>query len=303
MQTRALRTLVSIARAGSFAGAAAELNMTLSAVSMQVKALETELGTPLFDRAFRPPRATPAGRAVTEQAVRILAAEEALLDLCVPGDRLAGRYRLGFVATASVRLLPGFVRRAREALPEARFVFETGLSAALETRVLSGALDAAVVTAGEAEGKGHVTGLAHHDIRFEPLAFAADAALMRDDPRETLAAAPFLQFRPNTGIGTRVAAQLDTMETGPRLVLDSIETIMECVRERLGATFLPRPDIERYRGADTVIFDVPGVVVSRRLVLATRAGDALTAKAPLLTDLMGEARDSENEGCGGCDIP
>jgi len=253
-------------------------------VSMQVKALETELGILLFDRAFRPPRATPAGRAVTEQAVRILAAEDALLDLCVPGDRLAGRYRLGFVATASVRLLPGFVRRAREALPKARFVFETGLSAALEARVLSGALDAAVVTAGEDPS----AGLAHHEVRHEPLAFAADAALMRGDPRATLAASPFLQFRPNTGIGTRVAAQLDGMETGPRLVLDSIETIMECVRERLGATFLPQPDIERYRGADTVIFDMPGVAVSRRLVLATRAGDALTGKAHLLTDLMGD---------------
>ena len=43
MQTRTLRTLTRIAQLGSFAAAAEQLNMTLSAVSSQMKALEAEL--------------------------------------------------------------------------------------------------------------------------------------------------------------------------------------------------------------------------------------------------------------------
>ena len=258
--------------------------MTLSAVSMQMKALESELGTALFDRSFRPPRLTPAGRGILVHARTLLAAEEALFDLCAPHDRLSGRYMLGFVVTASVRLLPGFVGRARAVLPDVTFVFETGLSETLEARVLSGALDAAVVTAGAAPDPG----LARHVVRHEPFAFAVHKALLRSDPRETVAQAPFLQFRPGTGIGRQVGSVIDPLKTGPRLVLDSVETIMECVRARLGATFLPRPDIEWYRGSDTALFDLPETTVSRRLALVTRRGDPLTAKAHLLTDLMGD---------------
>ncbi len=279
MQTRALRTLTRIATIGSFAESAAQLNMTLSAVSMQMKALEEELGVALFDRTFRPPRLTPAGRAVAAQAGRILGEEEALLDLCAPTDRLAGVYRLGFVMTAGVRLLPGFLRRAGDALPEARFAFETGLSETLEARVLAGGLDAAVVTAG-----GAVDGLAHHAVRREPLAFAAHRSLMREGPGETLAAHPFLQFRPSTGIGKRIAGLVP--QTGPRIVLDSVETIMECVRQQIGVTLLAQSDIERYADAKTAIFNVPGIEAVRELVLTTRTGDPLTAKAHLLTRLF-----------------
>ncbi len=279
MQTRALRTLTRIASVGSFADSAEQLNMTLSAVSMQMKALEGELGVALFDRAFRPPRLTPAGRAVAAQAERVLTEEEALLDLCTPADRLAGMYRLGFVVTASVRLLPGFLARAGEALPGAQFAFETGLSETLEARVLAGGLDAAVVTAG-----GAVAGLTHHSVRREPLVFAAQQPLIRDDPEETLRAHPFLQFRPSTGVGKRIAGLVP--ETGPRIVLDSVETIMEAVRQGLGVTLLARPDIERYADDETVVFDMPGIEGVRDLVLSTRTDDPLTEKAHLLTRLF-----------------
>ena len=50
MQTRHLKTLVQIARVGSFATAASQLNMTLSTLSMQMKTLEEELNASLFDR-------------------------------------------------------------------------------------------------------------------------------------------------------------------------------------------------------------------------------------------------------------
>ena len=279
MQTRALRTLTRIASVGSFATSAAQLNMTLSAVSMQMKALEAELGASLFDRNFRPPRLTPEGRAVAAQAAKVLAEEDALLDICAPADRLTGLYRLGFVLTASVRLLPGFLRQAADALPAARFEFETGLSETLEARVLAGELDAAVVTAG-----GSVAGLLHHEVRREALALAAHRKLIRDDPVETLAMNPFIQFQPDTGIGTQIAQLMPI--TGPRIVLDSVETIMECVRQGLGVTLMPKPDIERYASADTVVFDMPGVDAIRELVLTTRSADPLSGKAHLLTRLL-----------------
>ncbi len=56
-----LRTFEAVARRLSFSGAAAELFVTQSAVSRQIKTLETELGTPLFNRGTRKVELTAAG--------------------------------------------------------------------------------------------------------------------------------------------------------------------------------------------------------------------------------------------------
>jgi DNA-binding transcriptional LysR family regulator len=51
---RFLRTFVAVARHGSFAVAAEQMALTQSAVSMQMRALETEFRHELFDRCGRP---------------------------------------------------------------------------------------------------------------------------------------------------------------------------------------------------------------------------------------------------------
>lgn len=58
-----LRVFEAAARTESFARAAVQLNMSAAAVSQQVKALETRLGTPLFHRHAHAVTLTDAGRA------------------------------------------------------------------------------------------------------------------------------------------------------------------------------------------------------------------------------------------------
>ena len=53
MQTRSLVTLVRISQVQFFSKAAELEGMTLSALSMQMKALEAEFGVNLFDRSCR----------------------------------------------------------------------------------------------------------------------------------------------------------------------------------------------------------------------------------------------------------
>lgn len=70
-----LRVFEAAARTESFARAAAQLNMSASAVSQQVKALETRLGTPLFHRHAHAVTLTEAGRAylpVVQQSLVML---------------------------------------------------------------------------------------------------------------------------------------------------------------------------------------------------------------------------------------
>jgi len=60
---RGLRAFEAVARTGRFRVAAGELNVTRSAVSHQIRALEERLGVTLFERGSRPAQLTEAGRA------------------------------------------------------------------------------------------------------------------------------------------------------------------------------------------------------------------------------------------------
>lgn len=77
----ALRAFEAAARLGSFARAAEELNVTAAAISQQVRALEADLGLPLFDRIGRRLELTDAGRAfapgLADGFARIVAATAA----------------------------------------------------------------------------------------------------------------------------------------------------------------------------------------------------------------------------------
>lgn len=60
---RGLRAFEAVARTGRFRGAAAELNVSRSAISHQIRALEGSIGVELFERDSRPAQLTDAGRA------------------------------------------------------------------------------------------------------------------------------------------------------------------------------------------------------------------------------------------------
>jgi DNA-binding transcriptional LysR family regulator len=66
-----LRVLMAVAESGSFSAAARLLNRAQSVVSYSVANLETQLGLELFERGYRRPRLTEAGRAVLSDARRI----------------------------------------------------------------------------------------------------------------------------------------------------------------------------------------------------------------------------------------
>lgn len=286
MQTRALNTLVHLSKVASFTKAADELNMTLSALSMQMKALEAELGVDLFDRSVRPPRLTPIARSILREASNLLQCEQAIVDLCRPKDAIVGRFRIGFVSTAAVRLLPTFLKSAQHHAPLADFEFETGLSQVLQDKVVSGQLDAAVVT----DADGLPDAVSSIRLRDEPFVFAAHEDLMGDGFAGLIAQHRFFHFMPGTGIGKLIAKEMQHIKRAkPRktVVLDNLEAIMECVAKGLGFTLLPAPDVERYLAKRVRMIEM-ATTRSRTLVLITARGGSLAQRQTALADLFGE---------------
>ncbi|BEP55090.1 hypothetical protein GmRootV118_23340 [Variovorax sp. V118] len=75
-----LRHLISLAHTGSFSQSAQALHLTQPALSRSVRALEDELGMPLFDRIGRRNELTVFGREVLERARLLVSEAEALRD-------------------------------------------------------------------------------------------------------------------------------------------------------------------------------------------------------------------------------
>jgi LysR family transcriptional regulator, cyn operon transcriptional activator len=78
MNLRHLRAFATIADAGGFGRAAARLNVSQPALSRQIRALEGELGVPLFDRIGRRVRLTSEGEDLLRRGRRLLADADAL---------------------------------------------------------------------------------------------------------------------------------------------------------------------------------------------------------------------------------
>ncbi|MGV9294599.1 LysR family transcriptional regulator [Amycolatopsis sp. NPDC003676] len=107
-----LRTLREFADRGSVTAAAQALHCTPSAISQQLRALQTEVGIALTEPAGRGLRLTDAGRALVARADDVLAAldrAEAELDTYRSAPR--GRVRIAIFQSAGLMLLPGLLRR------------------------------------------------------------------------------------------------------------------------------------------------------------------------------------------------
>src|SRR5262245_29010777 len=143
MELSQLRTFRVVAETLNFTRAAERLGLTQSAVSHQIKSLETELGEPLFIRAKRGVKLSPAGQAALEHAVRLLDEAEALRERVSGGEHSpAGRVRAAAATQAIVHLFAPLFEAFMRAQPRIDVSFRT-TSSTDETvaDILNGAAD------------------------------------------------------------------------------------------------------------------------------------------------------------------
>jgi LysR family transcriptional activator of nhaA len=101
----------AVAKEGNLTRAAARLHVSQSALSVQIRALEDQLGRPLFERRGRTLELTEAGRVALSYAESIFAAGGELVALLREGRREERQVlRIGAVSTLSRNFQENFVR-------------------------------------------------------------------------------------------------------------------------------------------------------------------------------------------------
>ena len=151
MELQQLRYAVAIAEEQSFTRAAERCFVVQSALSRQIKSLESELGVRLFARTSRKVEATPAGEAFVEQARLCLrAAERAKVAAAAAHGDIRGALTIGVIPTVTAVDVAAVLGAFRRGYPEVGVHVRTGGSDEFLRRIAAGELDVGFL--GLAEG-------------------------------------------------------------------------------------------------------------------------------------------------------
>ncbi|QBF32519.1 hydrogen peroxide-inducible genes activator [Thalassococcus sp. S3] len=141
-----LRYFDALARHGHFGRAAEACAITQPAMSIQIKELETMLGSPLVERGPRQVRLTPLGEDFAERARDILRSVDELSDLARAADGpLIGRLRVGVIPTVAPYLLPEVIKSLSGRFPSLDLQPREAKTERLIEDLLESRLDLAIV--------------------------------------------------------------------------------------------------------------------------------------------------------------
>jgi DNA-binding transcriptional LysR family regulator len=143
MELYQLRSFAAVAEFGHLTRAAERLHVSQPAVSAQIKALEDELGVPLFERGAGGMTLTPAGAKLLPLAARVIGAAADLRNqaLSLKGE-VAGHLRVGTLADPEFLRLGEIMGRAIERHPLLRLELHHEVTGAAFAKVRDGELDA-----------------------------------------------------------------------------------------------------------------------------------------------------------------
>lgn len=137
-----LRAFVMIAREGNLTRAATRLNLTQPAVSLQLKILQSQIGTQLFSR-------TPSGMQLTDEGTKLLPFAERILasvsefhqGVQALQSTIAGSLAIGTILDPEFTRLGALLKRLVESYPQLTTQLRQGMSGTVLQQIRQGELD------------------------------------------------------------------------------------------------------------------------------------------------------------------
>ena len=272
-----IRVFRAVAHHLNFSRAAEELLLTQPAVTQQIKALEEELGLPLFDRGGGRIALTPGGVALLPFADRMkLLGDEAIAAVAGAYGQQAGELAIGASQTIGHYLLPTFIAGFLHTHPRVRIMATSGNTDGILESLVAGAIQLALIEGPEQR----------KDVRIEP--FMEDHMVLvvpaghewadHEIALENLKLQPLLVREYGSG-SRRIVEQalsdagLKIKDLSVSMELDSTEGLLNAVEAGLGVTFVSRWAVRNQLALSTLkLARVKGLKLSRKFSMAYPAG-------------------------------
>jgi DNA-binding transcriptional LysR family regulator len=281
-----IRAFLAVANSGSFAKAAIELNLSPSALTVQVQQLEEWLGVTLLERSPRQVSLTAAGQNNRG------AMEKLLLDLdnIVSGSRDLAALRRGVVTIAALPslcsgALPPILRAFREQFPGVEIRLRDVVAQRIDALVREGEVDFGLgVRARMSHGLDFQVVMVDRLSLFVPLDHAL--AKRHSITLSELSGEPIILTGRDSSVRERVEQLFSEggLTLTPGLEANYMSTVMALVRQGLGMTLLPE-SADEGRG-DLVQVRVEHGGVNREIGLISRAGFGLSPAAQRFVETM-----------------
>ena len=242
MDLRQLKTFQVVAATLSFTRAAELLDYAQSSVTAQIRALEEELGVPLFDRLGRRVALTDSGARLLEYADKLLSlADEAYLAVAET-DEPVGQLVISAPETLSAYRLPPLLKQFRQKFPRVQLILRSYAVGESINHLSDGSVDVAIVLSAPLPP---ASGIIDTPLVKEPFLLLAApehplARLPRVEPEDLRTETLLLT---EVGCTYRTAFEQRLLAAGIRLPtameFASVEAIKQCVMANFGITLLP----------------------------------------------------------------
>jgi LysR family transcriptional activator of nhaA len=283
-----LRYFWAVAHDGNLTRAATRLHVSQSAVSVQIRKLEEELGRPLFARKGRQLLLTDAGRIALEYADSIFALGDRLTSALGTSRQPSRRtLRVGALATLSRNFQLSFVTPLLRR-PDITLALRSGSLPSLLRELRDHRLD--VLLTNVLPPRDTDVPWLPQQIADEPVALVGHRRRVKKRRAWTtmLATEPLILPSPDSALRGSIDALLDSRGIEPRVVaeVDDMAMIRLLVRENAGLAVLP-PIVVRDELSLGVLQEVsrlPGIRETFYAVTLKRA-----VPDPLLTEVLADA--------------
>lgn len=279
LSLRDLEYVVAIVDYGSFVRAAERCRVAPPSLSAQVRKLEANLGTIIFERTTRRVILTAEGKAVIDQARRVLAEARLLLTLTDrPNESFGGALRLAAIATLGPYIFPRILPALRGKYPNLGLVLSEGLTSELVPKLIAGEADAVLLSLPLSD-----PALAVAEIFSEPFLLACPdghrAAKEGGPSWDALHANERLLLEEGHCLREQALAACSGPGHGNRLAT-SLETLKYMVAAGEGCTLIPALAVSE---RDAVVYcKLPISAFARKIGLAWRRSDPRAAEFSVL---------------------
>ncbi|MBL8380275.1 MAG: LysR family transcriptional regulator [Burkholderiales bacterium] len=271
---RQLRAFAAAAEARSVTRAALTLSLTPSALSMLIRGLEAELGTPLFDRSGRRFEPTAAGRELQTALATVFAAlEDAFERVRAAGQDQGGLVRVAASPLLAAELLPRLIADFQGEFPGIRVQLSDLGVEQVAGAVRSGRADIGVCTA-DADAADLTQMPLYRDRMLLACPAAHPLAARRSVRWAEVAGEPLIVLRAGSGLRALVEATLKQIGATLRIAQEvtHVSTATGLVAAGLGLTILPSHALERARAEGVVRVPLVEPAVERAVVALLAPG-------------------------------
>jgi len=235
-----LRYFWAVAHDGNLTRTAARLNLTQSALSVQIRKLEASLGLALFERRGRQLHLSEAGRIALDHADAIFAVGDELVGTLRDAGRGVQVLRVGALATLSRNFQMGFLRPVL-GQPDSEVILRSGSLTELLHQLETLNLD--VVLTNQPSQRDATTPFVSHRLAEQPASLVGTAQRLQGsgDLSARLATQPIILPSTNSSIRIGFDALIARLGIRPHVVaeVDDMAMMRLLAREDVGLAVLP----------------------------------------------------------------